>query len=339
MIYPSQCRRTKTLRKPLLSGVLCLTVAACVQPYTGPSIRSTGPVVSTAPLVTQDQTAGIEEQDRINRFRKLANIGGIAPPNVQEITLPPGSVDFMQGPVPVVRVVFPERTFFAFDSDTPLPSADPILDVIAMNMQHDVPDAALTVLGHTDAIGGDAYNIDLSRRRAENVMRVLVARGMNPDQLSEVAIGKRQPIAPNETAEGRALNRRVEFLISPSLAANLTAVKKRDVPGSYFSAPTGLATEAAVYKLKPAEGTVSGSPAPGPSVSRPADVSLAPAGTISLNPVIPAAVESAPVRPAMIPSSISPEPVQVAPVQPMPAPKLAVPEDVKLRPLGPAVPY
>jgi hypothetical protein len=187
---------------------------------------------------------------------------GITAPRVDQLMLPPGSVDFMSGPVPVVRVVFPERAFFAFNMAVPLPSATPILDVIAENMKRDVPDAALTVLGHTDAVGTDAYNIDLSRRRAEAVMEALAARGVNPAQLSEVAIGKRQPIAPNDTAEGRALNRRVEFMVSPALSANLAAVQQRVVPASYFQAgpvqrpassadAAGLASLASVYRLNP----------------------------------------------------------------------------------------
>jgi outer membrane protein OmpA-like peptidoglycan-associated protein len=193
-------------------GALVL-LSGCVQPYNGPVIRPVGPS-----FATQDQTAGVEEQDRINRFRRLSNMQGIAQPEVEQLMLPPGSVDFMLGPVPVVRVVFSERAFFAFNSATPLPSSEAILNVIAENMKHDVPDAALTVLGHTDGVGSDSYNIELSRRRAEAVMAALVARGVKPDQLSEVAIGKRQPIAPNSTIEGRALNRRVEFLVSPALS-------------------------------------------------------------------------------------------------------------------------
>ena len=140
----------------------------------------------------------------------------------------------MSGPVPVVRVVFPERAFFAFDSAEPLPASLPILDVIAEDMKRDVPDAAMTVLGHTDGIGTDAYNIDLSRRRAAAVISALVARGVDPGQLSAVAIGKRQPIAPNDTPDGRSLNRRVEFLISPGISANLAAVQQRVVPSAFF---------------------------------------------------------------------------------------------------------
>lgn len=214
-----------------------LLLTGCVQPYGGPPIGSVAQPNSA--MMSQDQTATIEERDRVNRFQRLADMYGTVQPSVDQLTLPPGSVDFMSGPVPVVRVVFPERAFFAFDSATPLPSSEPIFDVIAENMKHDVPDAALTVLGHTDAIGTDPYNIGLSRRRAEAVMAALVARGVSADQLSEVAIGKRQPIAPNETAAGRALNRRVEFLISPAMTANLAAVQQRVVPQSFFA--TGVA--------------------------------------------------------------------------------------------------
>jgi outer membrane protein OmpA-like peptidoglycan-associated protein len=271
-----------------------LFLGGCVQPYYGPPVNSyaRGPT-----LATQDQTAGIEEQDRINRFRRLANMQGITAPAVEQLMLPPGSVDFMSGAVPVVRVVFPERAFFAFNMATPLPSAGPIFDVIAENMKHDVPDAALTVLGHTDAIGTDAYNIDLSRHRAEAVMEELVARGVNRAQLSEVAIGKRQPIAPNDTAEGRALNRRVEFMISPALSANLAAIQQRVVSASYIKTdsvqqlttsdePVGLASVAQVYRLNPTQVPASQSPTETVSTARPeADNSrLSTMGGLNLSP-------------------------------------------------------
>jgi hypothetical protein len=160
---------------------------------------------------------------------------GIAPPQVNQLMLPPNSVSYMTGTVPVVRVVFDERIFFDFNSDVPRPEAGPVFDLLAENMRRDVPDAAVTVLGHTDAIGTDAYNDNLSARRAENVMKELVRRGVRSTQLSEVAIGKRQPIAPNDTEEGRAHNRRVEFLVSSGIDANLAAVQQRVVPISYLS--------------------------------------------------------------------------------------------------------
>jgi len=65
--------------------------------------------------------------------------------------------------------------------------------------------------GHTDSDGGDAFNMDLSQRRADAVRAFLVAQGVNPDILAGEGFGETQPIADNGTAEGRAKNRRVEF--------------------------------------------------------------------------------------------------------------------------------
>ena len=98
------------------------------------------------------------------------------------------------------------------------------LEDIADKVIAHAPDAELTVLGHTDAVGTDAYNIDLSKRRAVAVLRGLAMRGLDPRRLSAVAIGKRQPVADNGTAAGRARNRRVEFLMSRCLKANLAVV-------------------------------------------------------------------------------------------------------------------
>jgi outer membrane protein OmpA-like peptidoglycan-associated protein len=291
----------------VLSALLLL--GGCVQPYVGPPVA---PYAQTPTLATQDQTARIEEQDRINRFQRLATMQGIEPPQVDQVLLPAGSVDFMAGPVPVVRVVFPARAFFAFDSATPLPGSGPIFDLIAENMKHDVPDAALTVLGHTDAVGSDTYNIALSRRRAEAVMAALAARGVKPDQLTEVAIGKRQPIAPNDTAEGRAHNRRVEFLISPAMSANLAAVQQYVVPENYFRTetpdavgpqqaalvPEQLPSVANVYQFRPQT-----SPE---QMVNPDDESLRPLGGLPLSPVTKQPVEPA----SMTSNNASPNPLK-----------------------------
>ncbi len=65
-------------------------------------------------------------------------------------------------------------------------------------------------------------------------MQSLIARGVNPGQLSVVAIGSAQPVAPNDTPRGRALNRRVEFLISPSEQANMQAVSMRVINPAFL---------------------------------------------------------------------------------------------------------
>ena len=70
----------------------------------------------------------------------------------------------------------------------------------------------ITIVGHTDSIGSNAYNFKLSRRRAEAVKAKLLEFGLAEDRIVGIeAMGEEQPIATNETAEGRAQNRRVEF--------------------------------------------------------------------------------------------------------------------------------
>jgi OmpA-OmpF porin, OOP family len=70
----------------------------------------------------------------------------------------------------------------------------------------------MTVVGHTSSEGSDAYNQELSQRRAESVAAALAARGIDAVSLSAKGAGENQPIADNTTEAGRSLNRRVEIV-------------------------------------------------------------------------------------------------------------------------------
>jgi outer membrane protein OmpA-like peptidoglycan-associated protein len=101
--------------------------------------------------------------------------------------------------------------YFDFNKDTIKPESEPVLKEIVQAMT-DNPDWKLTVEGNTDNIGGDAYNLDLSKRRAAAVKETLVTRyHIVPDRLSTNGFGASHPIETNETLEGRARNRRVEL--------------------------------------------------------------------------------------------------------------------------------
>ena len=76
------------------------------------------------------------------------------------------------------------------------------------------PDAEITVTGHTDSFGGDGANFELSRKRAEAVRRYLVdSAGIPAFRVSAVGYGETQPVASNQTADGRARNRRIDVFI------------------------------------------------------------------------------------------------------------------------------
>jgi len=101
--------------------------------------------------------------------------------------------------------------YFDFNKDTIKPESETVLKEIVQAMT-DNPSWKLTVEGYTDNIGGDAYNLDLSKRRAAAVKQALVARyHIAADRLSTNGFGASRPVDSNDTLEGRARNRRVEL--------------------------------------------------------------------------------------------------------------------------------
>lgn len=101
---------------------------------------------------------------------------------------------------------------FAFDSSELLPDARPILNN-AVRLLRTHPDVDVEIQGHTDSVGTEEYNQNLSQRRAESVRQYLISQGISADRLSTVGYGESQPITTNETPEGQAMNRRVVLII------------------------------------------------------------------------------------------------------------------------------
>jgi len=77
----------------------------------------------------------------------------------------------------------------------------------------DYPSLKIEIAGHTDWVGSDAANQALSDRRANAVLDYFISQGVNPDQIIATGYGEKEPVATNETDEGRQMNRRVEFRI------------------------------------------------------------------------------------------------------------------------------
>jgi OmpA-OmpF porin, OOP family len=86
-----------------------------------------------------------------------------------------------------------------------------ILDEV-VGVLNDNPKISLELQGHTDNVGGDAYNMKLSQSRADAVKAYLVSHGIGPTRLVSKGYGFHQPLVPNDTASNRTLNRRVQFI-------------------------------------------------------------------------------------------------------------------------------
>ncbi|HEY5691653.1 MAG TPA: OmpA family protein, partial [Cyclobacteriaceae bacterium] len=100
--------------------------------------------------------------------------------------------------------------YFGHDSDEPL-SFTGIQDFIAMMERS--PNMLVEIGGHTDSLGPEEYNQMLSQRRADAVKKYLERLGIDGKRITAVGYGESKPVAPNDTQEGRRLNRRTEFII------------------------------------------------------------------------------------------------------------------------------
>ncbi|MET0089608.1 MAG: OmpA family protein [Candidatus Thiodiazotropha sp.] len=114
----------------------------------------------------------------------------------------------------ISTILFPQAELFAFDSDK---LSDSGKDYIR-NYREELGDVlaqayAVVILGHTDSTGDDAYNLELSKRRAAAVADYLTTLNVPADKMKIIGRGESDPLVPNDTEEHRAQNRRVEVFV------------------------------------------------------------------------------------------------------------------------------
>ena len=111
-----------------------------------------------------------------------------------------------------LKLEIPSDISFAVGSAAISPSFSPVLDQFAAGLRNN-PNAEVRIVGHTDSTGSDAINNPLSVDRAASTRDYLVARGVDSRIFKIEGHGSTQPIATNDTAQGRAKNRRVEIYV------------------------------------------------------------------------------------------------------------------------------
>ena len=102
---------------------------------------------------------------------------------------------------------------FPTDVDSLSPEAEQRLNELAQRLRAENANVYLEILGYTDATGPDSYNDELGQARAEAVRRYLNRQGVALNRMATISYGETEPVAPNDTAEGRAQNRRVAIVV------------------------------------------------------------------------------------------------------------------------------
>lgn len=228
----------KTLPKSLLAGpaaIAMLGTTACVtDPETGNQRISTTGAIGTAVGAVGGYLLGDLIGGRNDRTERIvgAGIGAVAggaigtymdrqQRDLEEATagtdtevIREGDNLYLQMPGSVAE--------FDVDSAALRPTFQTQLDEIATTL-NTYPETYIDVYGHTDSDGSDAYNLDLSRRRAQSVSSYLQSRGVNGARIATQGFGESTPIATNATAEGKQRNRRVEIRITPITQQDVNA--------------------------------------------------------------------------------------------------------------------
>ena len=146
--------------------------------------------------------------------------GALAPapaPAIAAVVVVPPAAPAVKPPAPAQpappaasKVTYAADTFFDFDKYVLKPEGKAKLDDLVGKVKG-VNLEVIIAVGHTDSIGTVEYNQKLSVRRAEAVKAYLVSKGIEKNRVYTEGKGKKQPVADNKTAEGRAKNRRVEI--------------------------------------------------------------------------------------------------------------------------------
>jgi outer membrane protein OmpA-like peptidoglycan-associated protein len=111
-----------------------------------------------------------------------------------------------------IKITFDSGILFDVNKATLKPASMTNLQNLA-TILNKYPDTNILIEGHTDDTGTEEYNLDLSKKRAQSVSNYLASLNVDPTRFTIMGYGESQPIATNETSEGRSQNRRVELAI------------------------------------------------------------------------------------------------------------------------------
>ena len=210
---------TRHRRTMVVLAMVAVVSVACAgrQPYTTKRDNTAkGAGIGAAVGAVAAIAMGEREADEILAGAAIGAVGGAgvgAYMDHQEEKLariPGTTVERLEDNVLLVR--FDSATLFDVDSAALRPSGSTMLDEVA-GVLNEYKKTAVVIQGHTDSTGSEAYNQQLSERRAVSAKNRLISLGIDSPRLEAIGFGEVHPVAPNDTEGGRQLNRRVEILL------------------------------------------------------------------------------------------------------------------------------
>lgn len=179
-----------------------ISLFACTAPAPQPAQPPAASDVSAARATTSspvtDEKKPVESPGKLLALRKDLAASGLA---------------FSATPEGDIKINIPSDTSFSLGRTAVGPTFGRLLNNLA-DLFNKYPNTAIEIVGHTDTSGTDAFNMVISLKRAESTRDHLVSRKVAADRIKVQGGGSDQPIADNNTPQGRAMNRRVEIFVS-----------------------------------------------------------------------------------------------------------------------------
>lgn len=215
----------KTNRFMAVMALIALVVAGCAQPMTKTQKGAAyGTAIGAAAGAGLGQAIGGDTKGTLIGAGIGAAVGGLAGAGIgrymenQEAALQQNFAASESASIrrdaDVLRVTFKSDVLFDSGSAALKPGAYQEIDRVSQVLTQ-YPETRIMVAGHTDSDGSEAFNQDLSIKRAEAVRNALVSQGVSPARITTMGFGETQPVADNSTAAGKQLNRRVVITITP----------------------------------------------------------------------------------------------------------------------------
>ncbi|HBE03033.1 MAG: hypothetical protein A2096_05180 [Spirochaetes bacterium GWF1_41_5] len=166
--------------------------------------------IGSIQALANNNIISLEDHKNSSNVRTTTGDDFIKPENIPTVKRqqPPPVLDEIKTGESVVI----DNIYFEFDKAYLLPESTDTLDNLCAQLKKNL-NLKIEIQGHTDNKGAAEYNLMLSRKRAETVMEYLIKNGISPQRLSAKGFGMANPVADNSSDEGRARNRRTEFLI------------------------------------------------------------------------------------------------------------------------------
>jgi len=208
----------------LISGGL---IVAAPQSFAASDLMSSGYVNDNAGIVVRDNSGGCVRTSDWSPQSATAQCNPellqrtAAPAVVEEAppvaqtgpSVPPDTAEIAAVEPQREAININENALFGFDKAVLRNEDRQRLDEVLSQMENIPKDATIKITGYTDSVGSEEYNRALSMRRARAAQEYLVNKGVDPNRIVILGMGESNPVASNDTAEGRAMNRRAEIEI------------------------------------------------------------------------------------------------------------------------------